>query len=293
MIEAPKPGLYRDVPSEVYHSWDAVSASLLADLRRFPPAQVRWNMLHPSAPTPAMRFGSALHAALLEPDTFDERYVRAPDVDRRTKAGKEAWAAVEAEGRTVLSFDDMIRIDGMRSAAMAHPIVRRLLEGVGVNEASLVWQDPIHDLPCKLRVDRLVQLDGRSFVIDFKSTADVSPAAFSRTIENLAYHIRAAWYLRGLREVATAEREYLWIAQDKGEPYLPAVYQIDPDDLAEGAGDCARLLAFYAHCRASDVWPGYTEDQAEICQRPRWARRAPESEADETRGRETYDEGSW
>ena len=42
-------------------------------------------------PTPSLIFGQAAHKYILERDHFDEEFAIRPDVDRRTKAGKEAW----------------------------------------------------------------------------------------------------------------------------------------------------------------------------------------------------------
>jgi exodeoxyribonuclease VIII len=95
-----------------YHAHPAISKSHL-DLIARSPLHYWARFLDPKRvipePTPAMRIGSAVHTHVLELDKWDTEYTVAPDgLDRRTKAGKEAWAAFEAEsanGRTVLSRD--------------------------------------------------------------------------------------------------------------------------------------------------------------------------------------------
>jgi hypothetical protein len=42
--------------------------------------------------TTALRVGTLVHAAALEPERWASDFVCAPDVNRSTKAGKEAWA---------------------------------------------------------------------------------------------------------------------------------------------------------------------------------------------------------
>lgn len=280
MIPAPAPGLYRDVPAETYHSWlDAVNASLLRELAVYPPAQVHWERLHPKDETPAKAFGTLLHTLVLERDALEARYAVAPELDKRTVVGKQAWAAFQAEtlaaGRTPMEPARFARAQAIRDAAWRDPFVRRLLEDpAGMNEVSVVWQDETHGLRCRLRADRIVRIGGTTLVLDLKSAASAERTAFGRAIANFGYHIAAAWYLRGLSALAPLERTFLWVVIDKDPPHLPAVYQVDPEDLAEGHAECDRLLALYAHCLSTDSWPGYTPDgQAVICSRPHWARR--------------------
>jgi hypothetical protein len=57
----------------------------------------------PVQPTDAMKQGSLVDCLITEPQNFDRKYVVAPKVDRRTKAGKEAWAACEEQARANLA----------------------------------------------------------------------------------------------------------------------------------------------------------------------------------------------
>ena len=72
------------------------------------PEKFKWFLDHPEPQSPAFAFGSMVHKLLLEPETFDEEYAVAPEVDKRTKAGKEAWAAfcASAGEKAVVSIDD-------------------------------------------------------------------------------------------------------------------------------------------------------------------------------------------
>lgn len=290
LIPAPAPGLYRDVSAEVYHSWDAVNASLLRKLRDYPPAQVRWEQLHPADETPAMTFGTLLHTLILEQDALEARYAIAPKFDKRTNAGKAAWAKFELEAlaaaKTPLREEEFDKARRMRNAAWKDPFVRRLLDAPGgINEGSVVWIDTTTGLPCKMRFDRLVRLAGHTFILDIKTAASAQPERFSRVIEDKGYHCAAEWYTRGLeaedrrRVGMETQRTFLWIVLDKDEPHLAAVYQPDPDDLADARHENNRLLNVYSHCRKTDTWPGYTPNgQAMVVSRPRWARRRADSE---------------
>lgn len=86
-----KPGIYQDISNEDYHNspeCNALSAggikSILKTPAHFKAAQTG------NSPTPAMIFGSAAHSYILTPQLGE--VVQAPDINRRTKAGKEEWA---------------------------------------------------------------------------------------------------------------------------------------------------------------------------------------------------------
>ena len=71
LIQPPAPGIYPDVPFRAYLSWDCASRSSLshmANWREYTPQDVRYAMLTDSPDTDALALGSALHAAVLEPD---------------------------------------------------------------------------------------------------------------------------------------------------------------------------------------------------------------------------------
>ena len=67
-----------------YHTHPAVGHSSLVRLLRSP-AHFQNYLVAPHEPTPALLFGPAFHAELLEPEAFAENYVVVPKFDRRTK----------------------------------------------------------------------------------------------------------------------------------------------------------------------------------------------------------------
>ena len=56
-------------------------------------------------PSDAMRFGSLVHAHILEPDTVESRFFAMPDVDRRTTDGKAKWKEAEemSQGKEIVT----------------------------------------------------------------------------------------------------------------------------------------------------------------------------------------------
>ena len=75
--------------------------------------------------TPAMRFGTAVHAAILEPREFAKDY-KVLEVRRGTKAYKEL---VEAHPKAIwLSPSEYNEIQKIKDAVEAHPIASKILK---------------------------------------------------------------------------------------------------------------------------------------------------------------------
>ena len=191
----PKIGLHAEEAESVYRPWDAANQSVLKSYLRSA-AHGRQDEVTPSEPTPAMKKGTAVHAAILEPDFFDDCYVAAPKVDRRTKAGREAWAAFEAEhsGKECLPEAEYADVIAMRQSVYDNPIAAKLLSGEGKNELSYVWKSEYPGAEgtlCKARADRLTMYEGTPCIVDLKTSIDASPDEFQKSVGRYAYDLQA------------------------------------------------------------------------------------------------------
>jgi exodeoxyribonuclease VIII len=249
-------GLHKGLSYDRYAAIDAVRSSYLKGFQRSA-AHAREAMLNQTE-TSAMVLGQALHVALLEPQNFMGQYAAAPKCDRRTNAGKAEYAAFQEAnaGKIALTCDEMDECNALAEAAHAHPVVSALLEAPGLNEVSLVWQEP-NGLRGKARLDRLTTYEGYSTIIDFKSTRDASPLRFGADSARLAYDMQAAWYLRGADALAPVPRRFMFVALEKGAPHGVALYELDEPFLQHGREQVERALVAYKNATESGVWPGY------------------------------------
>lgn len=263
--------------ASAYHAHPGVNASLLKEMTRSPlHAWARYidPNRKPSEPTPAMAFGTACHSAVLEPDAFAAEYVTAPEgIDRRTKEGKERWAAFEAEaaGRTVLKADEHEAILAIRAAVMAHGLAGTWLAN-GEAEVSWFAESPDHPgLILRGRTDRTVVVgDGALLVGDLKTTTDATRSAFVAEIYRRNYHLQAAFYVDLLALCGHPVGHFVFIAAEKTHPYAVGVYHLDPEDLEVGRQAYKRELAKVADCLASGRWPGPSPESTRAAA-PRWA----------------------
>lgn len=271
-----RPGIYPDVDFDTYARWPAANHSLLKHFRKTP-AHARWQETHQEESTGPQALGHLIHMALLEPDRWAaEGPVVAPDVDRRTKIGKATWEAFvrKAGPRPVVTQGDMEILRGIQSSAARHATAKEALYGGGLNELSIIWQDPETGVLCKGRIDRLTQLGPRPFVIDLKTTHKAaSTFAWQGQVESYALHEQAAHYLRGLSVLmplpGQLRRGYAWLVAETEPPYLVRMFEAEDAALEIGNDLVVGYLKSYAECLRTGLWPGWPEGM-EIAGLPPW-----------------------
>jgi hypothetical protein len=269
----PEFGWHEDVPDHEYHGAeyrDFVSSSELRTLLAKSPAHLQAARQTPHKETPALILGKALHARVLEPDTYSARFAVAPKVDRRTKAGKQAWQEfTDAHpGATILPEDDAAAVENMAAAIDAHPLGQYLFKN-GAAELTGLYRDPSTQVLCKFRPDYCREQDG--MLLDLKTTLDASPAAFERSIQQYGYHFQAAMYWHGFSRVTgRPAKDFLFVVVEKQPPYAVSVYRIEEQSLNVGRRQYRKALEAYAPCLDSGLWPAYS-DHVEAISLPAWA----------------------
>lgn len=221
------------------------------------PAHYRHERANPQPPTPAKKFGSAVHLGVLEPDLFATHVIQAPRFNRRTKAGRAEHEAWMGEHAHLLAFDedDMAAIYATVAAVRAHPAARMLLTN-GDPEVTLQWVDASHGVPCKSRMD---WWRDDLVIVDLKTTEDASPTGAQRAIERFMYHLSASHYWSGVEHVfGESPRGFAFIFAEKSPPHAVACYHIEPESLAAGRALMDRALLIFDECIRSGCWPAYS-----------------------------------
>ena len=224
----------------------------------------RYFLDHPVEQTTAMAFGSACHKMILEPNDFGSEYAVAPQVDGRTKEGKESKArfAEENVGKTIVSADDALVMAEMEAALEACPLANELIRGEGQAEVPIFWTDPETGEKCKAKLDRVIQEDGRYVIVDYKTAAHADTERFNQEIFKLGYHFQAGFYSEGLKNALNLDYRprFLFVAQEKKAPYSVNVIEVTEDVMAVGVAKFHDLLGKMHECKAVDIWPGYCDD---------------------------------
>jgi len=270
-----KPGVYENVPFTDYLKFSKCSYSALAQLDRSP-LHLRHALTTDPDPTPAMELGSAIHAALLEPAKFEAQYLLLREkIDRRTKEGKAAWEAAQAEarGRTILRDDDVATVEGIRAHMKASAMAQVLLGAEGPVESSFLWKDPNTGLLVRARPDKIVRLKRagveEDWIVDLKSCADAAPDAVAGDIVRRRYYLQAALYTRIISDVLGRPHRFAFLFWEKQPPYALSVVQLSEGWMEAANSAVDRLLALYHQCVERDQWPDYGT-KIQTVSAPRW-----------------------
>lgn len=248
-------GIRHHMPHEDYLAVQAASKSVLWAIHTQSPLHA----ITQRKQTNAMALGTAVHCAVLEPQHFESRYKRGPDINKNTNAYKEAKADVPlgAELMGPKEYDAALRI---RDNAAAHRTLSSLMKGAEVEVSAFA---AISGVQCKARPDAVA--DG-NVLLDLKTTTDSGPRAFAASCRRYGYHVQEGWY-RDIWEKAHRPsgsaggvQDFVFIAVEKAPPYAIALYRLSEEDAAYGRLIAASAFETYRHCVQKGDWPGYRDD---------------------------------
>lgn len=240
-----------------YDEIPAVRRSDLWELRKSP-AHYLYAVTHERETTAALAFGTAAHKYILEPDDFWNCYAIAPKVDRRTKAGKEEYAAFleQSAGKTIITQEDLETIKQMDEAIMQNESAIRLLK-TGQHEVPIEWTDPDTGEECKCRPDCITG----DYIVDYKTTTSCEGNAFEYSCRKYGYKLQAAMYTEGMFNATLESKKFAFVAQEKNPPYAVRVYFCDPGFVEEGMEMFRELIGLYHRCKETGEWPGYEDKE--------------------------------
>ena len=238
-----------------YRAFPALNQSAAKVLVGNSPAHYQAYINTPQEETKALRFGTFVHSAILEPHTLNDLYATAPDCDRRTKEGKAAWAefATANAGKTILDAEESAM--GHLVASSARFALKRL--GVEFDATEVMYHVDYNGVPLKAAIDGVAG----DYLWDIKTTDDASPAGMLKSIRNYRYNLQAYWY-RLVYELATGRRPlgFRFLFVEKEPPFATAVCEIGPDLMSWAVADFEKAVTLYKACTESGVWPSYPEE---------------------------------
>lgn len=286
-IILPAHGVNYEMPSDEYHKLPLCSKHALDLIWEWSPMHLQWHRENPPEPTPAMKFGSALHTAVLEPEKFDNEFCVAGQCEATVKStGKRCGNAgtifdgggwlcgvhgkgVEAQGvgKTIISQGDKDSIENIVRAISFNRAAKSILDSYGHNEVSAFFKHPETGTECKLRTDGIRPEWGAAF--DVKTIDNASPREFERAIAKWRYDAQAAFYQDGLAQVGITIGHFVFIVVEKSAPYGVATYRLMDEAIQAGREAYLHDLRIYAECERTGIWPGYDSEFQDITI-PRW-----------------------
>lgn len=291
-------GIFFGVDRAEYDAIDAVNQSRLKPMA-ISPLQAE-HEAESREESEAMRFGTAVHVAVLEPDSFNDRYHIMPACDKRTKEGKALYhAALHAAGKgryaealaaansmkgeekqKALDLAEGYADEGkiimpdtgrysyqyaceMGKRMHAHPDIHQLFSRGHEAEAMLIWTDPITKLLCKGLVDAVVE-DAWPSLGDVKTARQIYADFFSKEMYDRGYYIQAPFYLDGYKEITGKDANFVIAVTQNEPPHDCALYPMGEDTIKLGRLHYRRLMARWLTCVTTGNWPGLPQRPVEL-----------------------------
>jgi hypothetical protein len=209
-----------------------------------------------------MILGTLIHAEALEGRV---EYAVGPQVDRRTKIGKETWEAFCQDniGKEVVNEEDAARIKGAVSSA------KELLKQLDYQpdkdlgklwvEAAMFWEDnSFPGVQFKGRPDLIIphpsgDPDELTTVVDLKTTTDFF--RFTSKFWQFGYNKQAAWYQWGLRQIGYSKTRFIFAVVDTEAPHFGQNMELGKHEQKVVWSRIQGHLHHFVECTAKNEWP--------------------------------------
>ncbi|MGE9124986.1 exodeoxyribonuclease VIII [Escherichia coli] len=271
IVEDIEPGIYYGISNENYHAGPGVSKSQLDDIADTP-ALYLWRKNAPvdTTKTKTLDLGTAFHCRVLEPEEFSNRFIVAPEFNRRTNAGKEEEKAFlmkcASTGKTVITAEESRKIELMYQSVMALPLGQWLVESAGHAESSIYWEDPETGILCRCRPDKIIP--EFHWIMDVKTTADIQ--RFKTAYYDYRYHVQDAFYSDGYEAQFGVQPTFVFLVASttiECGRYPVEIFMMSEEAKLAGQLEYHRNLRTLADCLNTDEWPAI-----KTLSLPRWAK---------------------
>jgi hypothetical protein len=203
--------------------------------------------------TEAMKIGTAIHTACLEPNLYDSSIGFLPDVDGRTTEGKAIKKEFEAKyaGKTILKAASKEVVDRAVSAIVRSDEWDAIRANKGMRYEQVLMCD-LFGTACKSRLD-LIDVDA-GIIRDIKSCDDASIVRFSYTVKDRLYWLQAGFYTLMAEQVFNKRFNFEFIAVETSDPSVALFHPVDEQELLKWKRIVEGLLHHYKVCENTGVW---------------------------------------
>ena len=259
------------LPNSEYHAAPALGVSKMKIFRHSPALyQGRFitRTIPPPEPTPALLFGSAAGALILEGRAvYDSQYYIVPEGVGRVRVGDKAIRAeLEARnpGKEALSFDVATAIERMNRNVHEHTLAGPLLAAC---KPEISWRIRGEHFHVQVRTDAWSEegcelTQGVPFIADLKTIAEIpddDPDVISKQIQSFFYHGQAFTY----REIVSTVMKYppefrppfYFIFVAKEAPYTVKVVELDQVSLDLAYRQVTETMTRLKECYSTNRWP--------------------------------------
>ena len=227
-------------------------------------------------PTDSMILGSVVDCLLLTPDEFENQYLVIPKIDRRSKAGKEAYAEAQSKAAennlTIVSEAQYNTAQIMVEQVWNNQEAATILNATTETQKRIEWKHK--GLPFNGFLDGAGQFEqGKKFIFDLKTTSDSSLDNYTKQLINLKYDLQIAmYYLAYTRQNFEQPMAFHIVVENKA-PYTCNVFRLSDTVLETGKQIYDKLCDDFKNCLENDLWHmgyEYFQQPAQILDLPDW-----------------------
>lgn len=220
--------------NDVYHSHPSISAS---GIKTIVSESVRYLLDGPKfTETPAMKLGTAIHVAMLEPELWDDLYYEMPFIENgRTKEGiaLKKKSLEEADGKIMLKHEEHQKVKAIMAEYHKQTKMSKLARHYCSGDVELSHYMDYGGVGVRVRPD-VLNLE-KGFIADVKSCQNSNPRIFKRDALNRNYHVQAAFYMDMISMFYDTEiTEFRFIACMTNPPYTVNVIALSKHYIEEG-----------------------------------------------------------
>ena len=199
-------------------------------------------------PTDAMKLGSMVHCLLLQSHEFDNQFLIAPEINKRTNAGKEEWAnlLLNNPDKQIVSNEDYMTASNLVRSAFLNPSIEKVVKDCHSFEEE--WRDDILTLPYRGFYDGVAE----DYILEVKTTNDGNPKSVMSDFYKRKYHIQAGLY------TIASDKKIKYLIIETTFPYLSYIASPNNAFINKGIDDVTYLSKEFLKCMDShDFSAGY------------------------------------
>ena len=266
---------YQKLLDKIYKKKVRLSFSALAEFAKSPQHFINYK-LGEKKETPSMKFGTLVHTLVLEPDSFDERYVIGTIKPPSTVQGQQFCSMVldghtpsdafkanykrgsssstyekyspyiesvrGIKGRVIVSQGDYELATKLKTTVWNNPSSRHILDQVTETERDIKWTYS------GFNWRGFIDMKGKEIKADLKVVADASPKKFRWKIWEMKYHWQAAMYIDAEME----DCDYYIIAIDRSCNI--SVHLLSRATLNSARMEINEAMATFKRCMLFNAW---------------------------------------
>ena len=241
-----------------------LSYSSLKEFSKSPAHYINY-LNRPKKQTPELTFGSALHCLILQPQEFDNQFIKTRKFDLRKKEDKEENERISKEaettGKIIIQEDMYEEVNNLKEKCLRDDTLVDILSKADTEVKENV---ELYGLPFVRIKD--IEIEGE-MVVDIKTVQNASLESIIKDFFNYQYYIQAAIY----------EGSFSFYVVEKNEPFFTGLLPISDEFLIYGRKQLQKLCVAFNYClehpecfdMSYDFWYQF-EDKKPIISLPNW-----------------------